>query len=453
MAGKGGQSFGETLGNLLIPQTMAAMQNYSQRDTAERQSDAGNWAARLLMGPESTPSAQPNFQALPKLPDGSPDLMGIQAPKPAQAAPLMSQGNRQSFLNDVIPPKTQLETLIAAQIPKFEKLDAGQTGGLMSTAGGFKPLYTAPVKPPEGMTAAGAPLPGYIDFLKQKADAERDPQRADLIRAQIAEAEANTRKSNATTDNMGNSSFPDEVITGMAQQYLAGDKSIFNNLGRGQQGSQNIARLRTEIEKQSKLSGMSPADRAASIAQFSADTAGLKTAATAGAKMDTLATEVGKFADLAKQASAKVPRSSFVPLTKAEQMVESGTSDPDLANFVAANTSLVNAYAAVAGRGTPTVSGTEHAYKMLSTAMGPEAYNAVVEQLLKETEAAKQSPNQTIADIRSRISAGSGITAPAGPRNAPAPAPPQGMPQDAKRAPDGNWYTPDPARPGKFLKW
>ncbi|KQT88936.1 hypothetical protein [Methylobacterium sp. Leaf466] len=29
--------------------------------------------------------------------------------------------------------------------------------------------------------------------------------------------------------------------------------------------------------------------------------------------------------------------------------------------------------------------------------------------------------------------------------------PPQGAPQGARQAPDGNWYSPDPARPGKFL--
>lgn len=30
---------------------------------------------------------------------------------------------------------------------------------------------------------------------------------------------------------------------------------------------------------------------------------------------------------------------------------------------------------------------------------------------------------------------------------------PAQAPSDAKQAPDGNWYSPDPARPGKYLKW
>lgn len=34
-----------------------------------------------------------------------------------------------------------------------------------------------------------------------------------------------------------------------------------------------------------------------------------------------------------------------------------------------------------------------------------------------------------------------------------APQKPQGAPEDAKQAPDGNWYSPDPTRPGKYIKW
>jgi len=31
--------------------------------------------------------------------------------------------------------------------------------------------------------------------------------------------------------------------------------------------------------------------------------------------------------------------------------------------------------------------------------------------------------------------------------------PPVGAPPDAKQAPDGNWYSPDPSRKGKYLQW
>lgn len=43
-----------------------------------------------------------------------------------------------------------------------------------------------------------------------------------------------------------------------------------------------------------------------------------------------------------------------------------------------------------------------------------------------------------------------GAAAPAA--SAPSASPPPGTPDNARQAPDGNWYVPDPARPGKYLK-
>ena len=42
----------------------------------------------------------------------------------------------------------------------------------------------------------------------------------------------------------------DEEKRSMAEQYLAGDKSVLQNLGRGVQGSSNLVALRGEIAKQ-----------------------------------------------------------------------------------------------------------------------------------------------------------------------------------------------------------
>lgn len=239
---------------------------------------------------------------------------------------------------------------------------------------------------------------------------EMDPLTRALNAARIGEANSATAKNTATVGMMQGGNIPDEVINGMADQYLAGDKSVFSQLGRGVQGSANISRLRTAIEQRGIDQGLSPAARAAKLAEFSANTAGMRTAAQAGAKMDTLATEVEKFAQQALETSRKVNRSNFIPLTKAEQMIEQGSSDPDLADFVAANTSLVNTYSAVANRGTPTVSSQHHAYDMLSTAMGQDAYERVVNRLLKETAAAKASPSTTMMDIRKRIDSGGDVT-------------------------------------------
>ena len=39
------------------------------------------------------------------------------------------------------------------------------------------------------------------------------------------------------------------------------------------------------------------------------------------------------------------------------------------------------------------------------------------------------------------------------PKTAPSSSPPVGAPPTAKQAPDGKWYAPDPARPGKYLQY
>ncbi len=300
-------------------------------------------------------------------------------------------------------------------------------------------------------------VPGYLDMLKAKADAAQTPLERQQINARIKEAEASTNLATARGNLISGTGLDEDTLKFRAEMWAAGDeegayKGIPNSIY-GSPARNAISKMGADI---SRGRGGGGADQAATNAAFGGNKAGIRTAAQAGAKMDTLSTEVSKFADIAKQASAKVPRGKFVPLTTAEQSIQSGSSDPDLAAFVAANTSLVNAYSAVAGRGTPTVSGQEHAYKMLSTATSPEAYNAVVDQILRETEAAKQSPNVTMEDIRKRITApsGGGATMPAQANpSATTGEPPKGAPPTAKQAPNGKWYTPDPLRPGKYIEW
>lgn len=82
-----------------------------------------------------------------------------------------------------------------------------------------------------------------------------------------------------------------------------------------------------------------------------------------------------------------------MPVNKAIQAYQKNTSDPALRAFGAANTTIINTYArAINPNGVGTVADKEHAREMLSTADGPDAYNAVLDQLSKEIEIAHQSP-------------------------------------------------------------
>src|SRR5690606_6718593 len=54
----------------------------------------------------------------------------------------------------------------------------------------------------------------------------------------------------------GEPTIDDETLTAMAEQYLAGDKSVFQNLGRGAQGATNVVALRKRVAEVAKEAGM-----------------------------------------------------------------------------------------------------------------------------------------------------------------------------------------------------
>jgi hypothetical protein len=198
----------------------------------------------------------------------------------------------------------------------------------------------------------------------------------------------------------GETSMSKDTLTEMAAQYLAGDKSVFQNLGRGAQSAANITALREEITRQAKAAGMSPADVATKVAEFSGLTAGERSLGTRSAQMGMATDEASRIMPLAREASAAVSRGRFVPLNKAIQAVEAGSSDKALARFVAANQSLINVYArAMSPTGVPTVSDKDHAREMLSTAQSDEAYDAVLDQMQAEMDAARKAPGDVKVEL------------------------------------------------------
>jgi hypothetical protein len=199
--------------------------------------------------------------------------------------------------------------------------------------------------------------------------------------------------------------FDDATVDMMADQYLAGDKSIFANLGRGAQGPENIAKLRTAIARKIAATGGTGKDQAAAVANFGAQAAAAKTAAVRSANIDIAVEEARNTFPLALDASGKLPRSQFVPWNRMVQAVRERTSSPELARFVTANQAVITAYGQAMSRtGTNTVHAQEAAEKLLSTVTSPESYRAVIAQLEQEMQAAKAAPDLVRREILSRIS-------------------------------------------------
>lgn len=185
--------------------------------------------------------------------------------------------------------------------------------------------------------------------------------------------------------------YPPEVLRGMAQQYLAGDKSVLQNLGRGKAGERAVRDLRGMIATVAKEMKMSPTQIASKLAEYGAFQHGLNVLGGRSANIDTAAAEAANFAEQAVDASNRVPRGSFVPLTKVVQAGQVMTSDPALAYFATKAIGLAGAAATVAGRGTPNQFLQEEYFHRLATAQDAKSFAETARAILEEARGVSQS--------------------------------------------------------------
>lgn len=179
------------------------------------------------------------------------------------------------------------------------------------------------------------------------------------------------------------------TIRQMAMQARQGDTSVFQNLGRGVQGAQNIVALRQAIFDPA-LGPMTGEQMAQMNANFKGVQAEQRAVGSRVGNAAVGASEVPKMAQISDDAYSKLSRTELVPFNKLKQMVESGTSSPAQAAAYAADQSVVNAFArAISPTGVGTDAARAKGEKMLNTAMGPEAHRAVLNQLITETNAIK----------------------------------------------------------------
>lgn len=213
-------------------------------------------------------------------------------------------------------------------------------------------------------------------------------------------------------------SLDDETLDMMADQALRGDTSVFKNLGRGAQGSANLVELRSRITQKAKTLNISGADLAAITADYGGLVNGLRVSSNISARVENAISEARELAPLAVTAGREVARSGLLPFGKAQVMFDTQTNDPALKKFAAANVGFVQAYAGAMARGQkPTVHDKEHAEKLISEATSQKAYEAVMDQLMLEMDAASRAPQKVREHLRNEIGghASHGGSAPSGP--------------------------------------
>lgn len=185
-----------------------------------------------------------------------------------------------------------------------------------------------------------------------------------------------------------------EAIDFGARQLLAGDPSPLTSMGMGAAGTQNKVALRNRMTELAVDQGISPEDLAAKNAEYFGTKAGERTLSTRTANIEMAVNEASNMGVLARQASANAPRGKWMPINTVVGWAKTNSGDPAWRPFGAAVNSYLNAYATAVGKGTMTVDARNHAEKMLGTADGPKAFNAVMDQLDKEMQAAKAAPAQ-----------------------------------------------------------
>lgn len=113
-----------------------------------------------------------------------------------------------------------------------------------------------------------------------------------------------------------------------------------------------------------------------------------QTAAAIEGRINYAVNEIQRMAPYVEELSAKVPRGSFVPWNKLSQMSEAQLSDPNLAAFKMAMTTLSNAYDVLAARGGTDMAKREENRKNFDTANSPEALKAVLGVMVQEASIA-----------------------------------------------------------------
>lgn len=246
--------------------------------------------------------------------------------------------------------------------------------------------------------------------------------RHDLMRAQITEALATAQQRTAMARGIGQ--LDENTLSTMADQYIAGDKSVFQGLGYGNMGAQNRAALRTAIsqkmmaraitdfeaqnghapneEEREKLSEDIGRQLALGIAEFG----GLQQAERTGygrvAQLTIGAEEAKQFTPQAKELSAKVDRTAYPTLNKLILAAQEGTGDTNVVRFMEANVALIDAYAQVIGRGNSqlTDAARQQATNLLNIGWTQGQYDAAVDQINVEINAALQAPSEMLQTFR-----------------------------------------------------
>jgi hypothetical protein len=445
------------------------------QDAKTQQSDM-TYAKQILAGKDLTKLEDQN-EAVAKIAQRSPQL-GMELMKSFQGAQAEKTSNQMAQLqlynakNDIIGGavyqlKAKHDQLIQQGQSEQQVHDA-MKGDLLQTIQGLR----------QATLPDGTPVLNQqdLDYLKQNFSNGYNPGAVDALVAKSAQAkqaiaeklaqqkqglaerrETDTERRTDIQDKKANSEdaaraaaakaasddkLAPEDAAFMAQQYLAGDKSVLQNVGRGKQGAGNIVMVRKAIRTTAEAQGLKPADVAARLAEYNGYMSEQRTMGTQQANVEMASSEAQQMIQNARGASddTAVARAHVLGWNKIEQWGAKELQDPKLASLKAATTAVINTWArAINPKGVATVADKEHGYDLLSAAQDKATYDAVLDRFEQETQASLAAPQSAKARLHDAFLAGQTPAAGA----AGAASPPSGTPQSPAA---GTGLTPTPGR-------
>lgn len=188
-------------------------------------------------------------------------------------------------------------------------------------------------------------------------------------------------------DNNDQASIDDKTAGLLAQRVLAGDTKALIGLGHGAQGAANILKIQRMAAEYAESKGMDADAILRNIARQAELVSGARTLGTKSTHFGVAEKAMEESLPLAQAASEALPRSDWMTVNKLVQMGQREHSNPVFKRFLIATDTAAKDYArTINPQGALRESDIEYARKILSTADGPEAYAAALDQLRMEAQ-------------------------------------------------------------------
>lgn len=237
-----------------------------------------------------------------------------------------------------------------------------------------------------------AAVPAKPDAPEKPMD-ELSKLNADFKAGRIAKADYDARKllmtTRAPSQQASFATGDSELLASLAQRGVS--------LPQGLRSKEQMAATLKGLRE--KNAGLTPDEIAEKVAAgqigFGAEKKETSTAAGIAGKTSVGENELIDFIPKALDASARVPRGSFVPFNKLVQLGEKNISDPDLKELYGRTQAILNAYDIVAARGGTDMEKRRHNREMLETADSAATYARAAAVIEDEARIAKKAARKS----------------------------------------------------------